>query len=683
MKYKFFTFLACLAPFFGYLPLGADEMNQPVHVSSSLQKESIEPGSTFWVRIELNHEAGWHTYWKNPGDVGAATTIEWNLPVGFHVKETKWPSPKSFSDSEMDTFGYEEKTYFFTEIAVDESAQSGSYKLQATLSALACSHESCYPIDAEFEHEIAVDQEAFSQNLFSSPVASKAIEAKKISGYYHVEIPSNFLSFEPEEIAFVSAKEGKEKEAISFESVVKSASGAYAFPLAKEGKAGAQEGLLIFSTKKENKSHIAQVTFPKELSLSTSPSLLSFLLLCSLAFLGGLILNLMPCVLPVITLKILSFVNLGGENPRKVFLHGVSFTGGVLFSFWVLAASLLLLKAYGSQIGWGFQLQDPYFLSFLILFIFIFSLSMLGVFELSAGVFGGIQKKEGLFSSFFSGILATLVATPCTGPFLGPAIGASLTLPALSSLTIFTMIALGLSFPYLLLSLFPKAVRFIPKPGKWTNTFKEICGFILLLTALWLLWVFEALTSPEGVLLLLAALLAASFAAYSLRNFAAFSLPRKSRRFGYVVASFALLAACAMTYKAASNESLDTHNFAASQEAYSQEKLQSYLAQGKPVFVDFTAKWCLICQANALVIHSEEAQQAFKEKNVVVLVADWTKRDAFLTNELAKYGRGGVPLYLLFSPEKTSSPEVLPQVLTAGTIKEFVQNLPSNIATNK
>jgi thiol:disulfide interchange protein len=654
-----------------------EEQVSPVQVTVLAEKEAIRPGTAFWVRVELTHDSGWHTYWKNPGEIGAATTISWKLPKGFEVVKSTWSSPQAYSSLGEEFFGYEGKTHFFAKISVDPKVKEGRYSFTALVSALACSEESCYPVEEELTQSISISKAASTSTSFFSPPSHKVETAEKKGSSYQVELSLGSLPFEPQEIAFVPATEGGKKEILLPKNIEKKGSGHYVFSLHPKSVDTSEEGLLVFSSPQSG-HHIAQIAFPKE---ADSPSFSSsFFLLCFFAFTGGALLKLMPCVLPVIALKILSFVKLGGENPRKIALHGAAFCAGVIASFWALAAVLLLLKAYGTQVGWGFQLQNPYFLSFLSLLIFTFSLSLLGVFEIGttlAATTGQGKMQEGLPSSFFSGVLATLVATPCTGPFLGPAIGAALTLPFTYSFTLFTMIALGLCSPYLVLSFSPGLIRFVPKPGQWTHTFKELCGFIMLLTLLWLLWVFDALTSSQGLLLLLAALLIVSFAAYLLRTKTALHLPRKTRRKGFLLAVALFIGAGFFAYQAASIVPKEEAIIPLSYESYSKERLQAYLKQGKHVFVDFTAKWCLVCQANKMAIHSKEVQHLFQEKGVVLLVADWTKQDAILTQELAKYGRGGVPLYLLFSPEQNTEPQILPQVLTAGIIKEHVEALSS------
>lgn len=413
-----------------------------------------------------------------------------------------------------------------------------------------------------------------------------------------------------------------------------------------------------------------------------------YLMALLLAFIGGAILNLMPCVLPVISFKILSFVKMAGEKRALILQHGLAFSGGVLLSFWVLAGMLLSLQAYGSSVGWGFQLQEPLFVGALAAFLMIFSISMFGVFE--AGSFlsnaaGQVKgKSEGLGGSFLSGILATLVATPCTGPFLGSAVGFAVTLSAPLAMLIFTMMGLGMAFPYLLLSAYPSLMRFLPKPGPWMETFKQVMGFVMLASVLWLVWVFGAQTDSLSLVILLVGFFWMALGCWIYGKWGSPVKPRRSRFASYIFGVACLLFGGYAIFVASSLGSPPEHVSNVSHEkstgnlAYAGEKWEKFspkrLAelqkQGVPVLIDFTAKWCLICQANHLVLSKGDVDRKFSELGVVRMKADWTKNDPVITQELRKHGRNSVPLYVLYTGEAAEAPRILPQVLT----KDIVLN---------
>jgi thiol:disulfide interchange protein len=406
----------------------------------------------------------------------------------------------------------------------------------------------------------------------------------------------------------------------------------------------------------------------------------SLLMLLGLGFVGGLILNLMPCVFPVIGIKILGFVNQAGQSTRKVALHGLSFSGGVILSFWTLAATLLLLRAGGAQLGWGFQLQNPSFIFLLMLFLFLFGLNLSGVFEVGQrlmGLGGGLTQKDGLTGSFFSGVLATLVATPCSAPFLATALGAALTLSPAASLSIFTSIALGLSAPYLLLSIFPKAVRYLPRPGAWMETFKQAMAFPLYATVAFMFWVLTTQISDEntyGSYAILMSGLALTLVGMGAWIFGRWAQPHLSQKSQWAarIAALGLIGAAILT-GLPNKRSADSTEIV--WEKWSPETVAQYVAANKMIYVDFTAKWCATCQTNKWALFhgpgSEQIIEKFKTLDVKTLRADWTNRDPEITAALAQYDRSAVPFNLLYragNPE----PVVLPVILTPQVLLPFL-----------
>jgi thiol:disulfide interchange protein DsbD len=389
-----------------------------------------------------------------------------------------------------------------------------------------------------------------------------------------------------------------------------------------------------------------------------------------LAFIGGLILNLMPCVFPVLGIKILGFVNQAGAERRKVTMHGIAFAAGVIVSFWALAGLLAVLRAGGDQLGWGFQLQSPVFVFVLAAVMLVFAMSMSGVFEfgLSATSLGGsLQAKSGCTGSFFTGVLATVVATPCSAPFLASALGAALVMSAGESFLMFTVIAIGLSAPYLLLSIFPGAVKMLPRPGAWMETFKQVMAFPLYATVGYLAWVLAGQLSENGLLMALLAFVLIALGAWFYGRYAAPGNSTRRRTTGIVCATACVLLGCWLGWPRAAAPTDIVW------EKWSPAAVASARASGRTVYVDFTARWCATCQANKkFVFSSGEVLRTFHGKNIVALRADWTSRDAQITSELARFGRSAVPFNLIYKPG-APQPVVLPELLTPGIVLDALK----------
>jgi thiol:disulfide interchange protein DsbD len=390
---------------------------------------------------------------------------------------------------------------------------------------------------------------------------------------------------------------------------------------------------------------------------------------------GGLILNLMPCVFPVLGIKILGFVNQAGADRRKVTLHGLAFAGGVLLSFWTLAGALAVLRAGGDQLGWGFQLQSPGFVFALAAVMLVFALSTSGVFEFglrAVGVGAGLQTQGGFTGSFFTGVLATVVATPCSAPFLAPALGAALALPVAESFVVFTAIAVGLALPYLLLSIFPQAVKLLPRPGAWMETFKQAMAFPLYATVGYLIWVLAGQLKADDTALLgvLLGLTVIAMAAWLYGRYATFSATPARARLGVIGGLILLGLGAGLGWP---RPGVPTEVV---WRPWSPEAVAEAVADGKPVYVDFTARWCFTCQTNKkAVFGSAEVLKSFCEREVVTLRADWTDADPRITAELAKWNRSAVPFNLVYLPGKPA-PIILPELLTPGVVLDALKPAP-------
>jgi len=397
------------------------------------------------------------------------------------------------------------------------------------------------------------------------------------------------------------------------------------------------------------------------------------------SFIGGIILNLMPCVLPVLSIKIMGFIKQAHDEHTASWKHGVSFTVGVLVSFLALAGLLLILKAGGASLGWGFQLQSPSFIIVVSVFMFLCGLSMLGVYEIGTSmttVGGKTQGVTGLAGSFVSGITAVIVATPCTAPFMGSALGFALTQPVWASLTVFFFLGLGMAAPFLLLSSVPALLKYVPKPGRWMESLEQFMGFLLVGTVLWLLWVLAIQAGSNAVIIVLADLFITAVGAWIYGRWGNLAMAKRTRVIAWILAF--ILIAGSNGYVLANIESYSTspeaalsHGEGVEWQKFSEEKAAQLVAEGTPVFIDFTAAWCLSCQVNEQVAFSDlEVQKKFKELGVATLKADWTKRDASIAKALAKFNRNSVPLYVLYSGQPGSAPLLLPEVITPGIVLE-------------
>lgn len=407
-----------------------------------------------------------------------------------------------------------------------------------------------------------------------------------------------------------------------------------------------------------------------------------------LAFAGGLLLNVMPCVFPVLSIKVLDFVRQAGGEAAALRRHGWLYAAGVLLSFWVLAGALLALRAGGEGLGWGFQLQSPAFVVVLIFVLVALALSLLGVFDLGLGVAsfaGRVGQGDGLGGSFATGVLATLVATPCTAPFMGPALGWALTQPALQAMLVFTALGAGMALPYVVLCLVPGWLRLLPRPGPWLETFRQAMAFPLLATAVWLLWVLGLQAGSDAIAATLAGLLLLAVGLWLRGRFAGLERPARTRRLAHAMALGLALAGLATALAARGSAPADagvagsgvartTDAYGIPWRAYSRAALDELRAAGTPVFVDFTAAWCLTCKVNEhVVFSSQDVRDAFAARDVAMLRADWTSRDDEITQALASFGRSGVPLYVLYGAGR--EPIVLPSVLTRGLVLDALRKI--------
>jgi len=679
----------------------------PVSASLVAPVSSIQPGQPFWVALQLDHEDHWHSYWINPG-TGYPTSLDWKLPPGFTAGPIVWPTPHVVKDTKgiVTGHGYEGRTLLFVQVTPPADLPAGqSVTLQATADWLMCK-DVCMPGNAAVSLKLDVSpaepaadltvarrfNNAFSE--LPQPLTGWTLTATRSDQTLTVRLtPAAGTTHRPQDLHLFDTV-GYVDFAAAQKITDDQGTIVMTLTIAKDGPADATHLTGILSSSNGWGANVLGhgATFDVEFGTTApvagakpqnpeparpnppaaSGSLLGTLLL---AFVGGLILNLMPCVFPVLGIKIMGFVNQAGNDRRKITMHGLVFALGVLVSFWVLAGALLMLRAGGAQLGWGFQLQSPAFVFGMAVFMLVFALNMSGLFEIglsATGVGGNLQMKEGYGGSFFTGALATLVATPCSAPFLAPALGAALSLSAVESLLIFTAIAIGLALPYLLLSMFPQAIKLLPRPGAWMETFKQAMAFPLYATVGWLLWVLAGQTKDDDNALLLIAFgfVLVAMAAWAYGRFGqAFGKPRR-QLFGRVFAAVLFVGGLYTGWPKSAPTAAVDGSYQVVWEKWSPEAIKAAQAAGRPVYVDFTARWCATCQTNkATVFHNDEVLAALARKNVVLLRGDWTNRDPKITAELARWNRSAVPFNLIYAPSM-SEPIILPELLSPGKVLE-------------
>ena len=682
-----------------------------VHVQLVFRKAQLFPGAGDHGGLYFKLEPGWHVYWKNPGDAGEPPHIHWTLPEGVTAEPLQFTAPKRLPLGPLMDYGYENEVLFPFRLVIAKSVKPGKAVLHAKVDWLVC-RERCIPGKADLE---------IMQMILATAPAAEMDDGPGVEIWRRLAVhlpdslpPNDRANFQPTKEGFrLTVETGqRETEAAFFpedpdildnpapQKLTTTATGLI-LDLKKDAQLAANpaqlKGVLELSggrafeivalpigTTALTPISAATSTTSSNPAPITAPSLSWALLLrtSALAFLGGLLLNLMPCVFPVLFLKGLALVNSGNEERHKLRAHGLVYAAGILVSFWALVAVLLGLRAAGATLGWGFQFQSPVFLSLMAGLLFFLGLSLAGQFEIgltltSAG--GSLAQKRGYTGSFFTGVLAVVVATPCTAPFMGAAIGYALSRSALVTFAIFTALALGLAAPYVVLTLHPAWTRLLPKPGVWMEVLRQAVAVPIFATVIWLAWV---LASAYG-----ATVLAALLASFLLLAIAGWFLGRwPAKRWSTAVAALILLGVIALaifgqklvgesTGKSIQPGSADQNFTATAWQPWSADAVSRYQVEGRPVFVDFTASWCLSCQVNERVaLNRPEVQQAFQSANVVLLRADWTRHDEAITQALTALGRSGVPAYALYVPGN-SSPRLLPEVLTPGIVTDALSKL--------
>ncbi len=719
------------------------------------ESDAAKPGTDLLMGLWVQLEPGWHVYWKNPGDAGLPIRLKWQLPAGFVPDSLQWPTPDTISAPPLMNYGYGGTVILPFHLRLPENFAEKTV-LSAHAKWLVC-QEICLPEEADLSLEIApapqgmVKPSPFAEDLQAAvaklPLKSSpwplevSLDAQWVN--LHVTPPADFdaeagLWFYPEngewmnhaapESLLQSNKPGKWR--LQLERVAPNAPLPERLrgivvahgPLEKGGltrafevdlawpsnptRGGSDGGLGTIgedprqgSTGNTGQPNSDQAGGLGNANPSAPPSanggFWNLFVKLALAFAGGLILNLMPCVLPVLSLKIFDFVQRAGHARWRVFAHGLTFTLGVLVSFWFLAGLLLILRQGGEKLGWGYQLQSPSFLVVLCALFFFFSLNLFGVFEMGyfftrLGKSGG-HGSSGHLGSFLAGVTATVVATPCTAPFMGSAMGFAFTQSAGVALLVFTWVGLGMAFPYLLLSGFPGLMRILPKPGEWMLHLKQFMGFPLLGTAIWLAWILGRQAGLEALIALLAVLLLAGISAWILGKWAALHQEKPVRIVAILAALVVFVPAFVMVLlfvqqtAHATRENPDSLAYPGGQqkkevlgvwEPFNAQKADIWVKSGKPLFIDFTADWCLSCKVNErIALENHDVQEKLKRLGVGLMKADWTRSDAHITQALAAYGRQSVPLYVLYPGPTPDRVHILPEILTPSILLDALDSI--------
>ena len=632
---------------------GSAEIVDTGHARISLIKDHSDfvPGTSINIGLKVSMDKGWHTYWRNPGDSGGPIVIDWDLPKGFSVSDIKWPLPEKIEYPPLMTYGYEDFVIYPMVLSIPADYSDDYFEMAADI--LICA-DVCIPESGKISSNLLdIESDSLIYEWLES-IPSKSLPITTSLNDNNLEIRFTFdkeikeIYFFPDEnnsIDYSSKQNFYKKDDDYFLSI----------KLFNDELQNVS-GVLDIDGTGYNVSNGTFEDFNEEgLSLITA---LIF------ALIGGLILNLMPCVFPVISLKVLSFVSMGGSSPRKIRNHALVFTVGVIASFMLIALTIVLLKQAGNFVGWGFQLQSPLIVGLLSLVMVFISLVLItdNSFGESLTKLGNIGGSEnGYYSSFLTGVLAVVVASPCTAPFMGAALGYALIQPSGETVPIFLSLSLGFSLPYLLLAANPKLIDFLPKPGDWMVTLKEFFAFPMLATALWLLWVFSLQVNQILVIFLLIGWLLLAL------NFWIFQKDYKT--INKVI--FLGISIFSMIYFLPETEDIETEQnliIGSATEWY--EGIEDDLRnKNQPYFINFTAAWCITCQSNEITAFSKDGfKSLLEEKNIEYIKADWTNRNDAITRSLKKYGRSGVPFYVYWEPG-FENPKILPAILTDQIIK--------------
>lgn len=672
-----------------------------VEVSLYSARAAVAPGETFTIVLRENIREHWHTYWINPGDSGEPTQLTWRAPAGWRVGPIQWPTPEAIPFSMLVNYGYSNEVLFPIEVTAPTNVVVGSTAiLTADAYWLVCS-DICIPEEATITLSVPIAAQGRDDPQWAGPigdaVAALPSNAPRVEARISRGSPARlsaavsnaseirnarFFPFNRDAIRAAAPQAPRVGAGgVSFTLMPGVANNLGQGPLAgviayeaRDGANWVRRGVEIEAQADDPlvDTDSAAMTISSDYALAAlegggattvvSPGMgpVALLGLLGLAFLGGLILNIMPCVLPVLSVKALSFA--GGAQAGQARRHGALYFLGVIATFMALAGVLIALRGAGESVGWGFQLQAPWVTSALALLFFVIGLNLLGVFEIGGRLQNAgatLTSEGGDIGAFFTGALAVIAATPCTAPFMAGAIGAALTQTPSVTLLIFAAMSLGFALPLTLLHFVPGLQRLIPKPGPWMERARNVLAFPMFAAAIWLVWVLAEQTGSSGVLALLAVAAALAFALFVARW----------GRVWLTAGVIALVLTGALVWRPLVG--METPSVLAS-EPWSAARVTELQSEGRGVFVNFTAAWCVTCKVNeAAALAKPRVAQAFADANVAYLVGDWTNRDAAIASALAEHGRAGVPLYLYY-PSDGGEVQVLPQMLSEALVLETI-----------
>jgi thiol:disulfide interchange protein DsbD len=678
-------------------PLASVVKTENIRAELVSEVSQVKAGEPFWVGLHLAIKPKWHTYWKNPGDSGLATEINWKLPAGAKADPIVWPAPTFFDIGGVINYGYHDDVVLLTKITPPADA-SGPIVLNADANWLVC-EDVCIPEEGKF-----------SLSLPTGPAATPDDATKTLFDNARRTLPTD----SPWPARFGLSKAGDPTLVIDAKGLkADTIRDAYFFPaewgpvanMAKQGVSVTADGIRIPLKKGDAKAAAPQqiagtlvltektdggeqrqafdIVAKHDPAVATSAAPLtatggeSISLVQALLFalLGGLILNLMPCVFPVLAMKAAAFARLAGHERSAMRRDGLAYTAGVLVAFGAMAAAVVAIRTTVGDVSWGFQFQSPIFSLLVAYLFFVIGLNLAGVFEIAGGFTGvgqGLTARSGVVGAFFTGVLAVVVATPCTAPFMAAALGFALSQPAPATVAVLLAMGLGLALPYLALSMTPALQRLMPRPGVWMDRLRQFLAFPMFASAVWMIWVLTQQTGPDGVIYALGGMVLIAFAIWLMRISSAGTIGSWVRR-GFAAAAVLLAFAAVLKLEdgpaAASSASGPSQGVSfEGWERFSRDRMTQAAAAGKPVFVDFSAAWCITCLVNERVaLETPATRRAFEQTGTVKLKGDWTNRDPEITGLLKELGRAGVPLYLYWAPG-APQPKILPQVLTEASV---------------
>jgi len=627
------------------------------HADVSLIKYSTNnsQANEFFIGIRMDMQKNWHTYWKNPGDSGGPIKVSWNLPNDVTISDIYWPTPKLIPYSPLMTYGYKDFVIFPFKITYEDFNQLKN--VSADIDFLICD-DICVPekalIDTTFEKILySKDLEKWINKVpdVILPVLTNQNQNNlELRFSFNNEIEDIYFFIDQQDIVLHAKEQNYYKEENN-----------WVLNIATESSPKHNEklkGIIVIN----DESYLIDSDISAESNSNQTITVIQALIF---AFIGGLILNLMPCVFPIISLKVLSFISLGGDSTFKIRAHSIIFSLGVVASFLLIATILIALKSSGSSVGWGFQLQSPLIVGILSILMFLIGLILLMDINLGSSMtrLGSIGSNSNNYSSSFAtGVLAVIVASPCTAPFMGAAIGYALIQPSSITLPIFLSLGLGFAFPYLLISFRPSLISSLPQPGRWMETLKEFFAFPMFATALWLLWVFSLQTSSGALVDLLISILLISFILW-------FYTKVSNNYLKIILPIFLLLILINQINQFLSIDNKEI-NADETKFTWSVDTEDDLMSRNQAYLINFTAAWCITCQANDKVALSREnVKQYLKKNNIEYIVADWTNKDENILKVLNKYGRSGVPLYVFWKPGM-QKPIILPAILTENLVLE-------------